>query len=84
MVGFQDGAAGRDDPIVVGKKLIDTFPGQGAYPRRDSIDLKPINGFPYIVDYRDPSAYLEGVLPRLPTQRASEIDQLLPHSWQPD
>jgi len=31
----------------------------------------------------DPYAYLKDVLTRLPTQRASEIDQLLPHNWQP-
>lgn len=31
----------------------------------------------------DPYAYLKDVLTRLPTQRASEIDQLLPHKWQP-
>ena len=31
----------------------------------------------------DPYAYLKAVLTRLPTQRASEIDQLLPHIWQP-
>jgi hypothetical protein len=32
----------------------------------------------------DPYAsYLKGVLTRLPMQRASEIDQLLPHRWQP-
>ncbi len=30
----------------------------------------------------DPYAYLKNVLTRLPTQRASEIDQLLPHNWQ--
>ncbi|MGF6222050.1 transposase [Pseudomonas sp. F-14 TE3482] len=30
----------------------------------------------------DPYAYLKDVLTRLPTQRASEIDQLLPHRWQ--
>ncbi|WP_426144026.1 IS66 family transposase [Pseudomonas sp. DWP3-1-2] len=29
----------------------------------------------------DPYAYLKDVLMRLPTQRASEIDQLLPHQW---
>jgi hypothetical protein len=28
-------------------------------------------------------AYLKDVLIRLPTQWASEIDQLLPHKWQP-
>ncbi|MGH8380532.1 transposase domain-containing protein, partial [Pseudomonas sp.] len=26
-------------------------------------------------------AYLKDVLTRLPTQKASEIDQLLPHQW---
>ena len=31
----------------------------------------------------DPYAYLKDLLTRLPTQRASEIDQLLPHRWQP-
>lgn len=31
----------------------------------------------------DPYAYLKDVLTRLPTQRASEIEQLLPHKWKP-
>ena len=31
----------------------------------------------------DPYAYLEDVLTRLPTQRASKIGQLLPHQWVP-
>ena len=31
----------------------------------------------------DPYAYLKDVLTRLPTQRASEIEELLPHRWQP-
>jgi len=31
----------------------------------------------------DPYAYLKDVLTRLPTQRASEIEQLLPHQWVP-
>lgn len=31
----------------------------------------------------DPYAYLRDVLERLPTQRASEIGELLPHRWQP-
>ncbi|WP_162864286.1 transposase domain-containing protein, partial [Pseudomonas viridiflava] len=31
----------------------------------------------------DPYAYLKDVLTRLPTQRESEIDQLLPHKWKP-
>ncbi|OWK95204.1 hypothetical protein L999_008185, partial [Pseudomonas aeruginosa 148] len=29
----------------------------------------------------DPYAYLKDVLARLPTQRASEITDLLPHKW---
>lgn len=31
----------------------------------------------------DPYAYLKDVLERLPTQRASRIDELLPYRWQP-
>ena len=31
----------------------------------------------------DPYAYLKDVLMRLPTQKASEIEQLLPHRWMP-
>ncbi len=32
----------------------------------------------------DPYAYLKDVLTRLPTHRASQIEELLPHRWQPD
>ena len=32
----------------------------------------------------DPYAYLKDVLTKLPTQRASKIDGLLPHNWRPD
>ncbi|MDP9892609.1 hypothetical protein J2W32_000946 [Variovorax boronicumulans] len=31
----------------------------------------------------DPYAYLKDVFLRLPTQRASQIEDLLPHRWQP-
>ncbi|MET0006043.1 MAG: transposase domain-containing protein, partial [Candidatus Thiodiazotropha sp.] len=31
----------------------------------------------------NPYAYLKDVLERLPTQRASAIDELLPHNWVP-
>ena len=31
----------------------------------------------------DPYAYLKDVLTRLPTHKASRIDELLPHRWQP-
>ena len=30
----------------------------------------------------DPYAYLKDVLTRLPTHRASRIEELLPHRWQ--
>lgn len=29
----------------------------------------------------DPYAYLKDVLTRLPTQKVSKIEQLLPHQW---
>ena len=32
----------------------------------------------------DPYAYLRDVLARLPTQKASRINDLLPHNWQPE
>jgi transposase len=32
---------------------------------------------------RDPHAYLDDILTRLPTHRASDIAALLPHCWQP-
>jgi len=31
----------------------------------------------------DPWAYLRDVLQRLPTQRSSRIEELLPHRWRP-
>ena len=34
------------------------------------------------INGHDPYVYLKDVLTRLPTQRASEIEQLLPHKWQ--
>ena len=38
---------------------------------------------PISVNRHDPYAYLKDVLTRLPTQRASEIGQLLPYQWAP-
>jgi len=35
------------------------------------------------MNWHDPYAYLKGILTRLPTQRTSEIGQLLPHQWAP-
>ncbi|MBQ0794478.1 transposase domain-containing protein, partial [Zhongshania sp.] len=31
----------------------------------------------------DPQAYLKDVMEKLPTHRASNIGELLPHNWQP-
>ena len=31
----------------------------------------------------DPYAYLKDVLTRLPTHKARDIDELLPHLWRP-
>ena len=31
----------------------------------------------------DPYAYLKDVLTRLPTHKASRVEELLPHRWQP-
>lgn len=33
------------------------------------------------INRHDPYVYLKDVLTRLPTQRASEIEELLPHKW---
>ena len=32
----------------------------------------------------DPYAYLSDVLKRLPTHKVTQIEELLPHRWQPD
>ncbi len=31
----------------------------------------------------DPYGYLKGILTRLPTHKASQIEELLPHRWKP-
>ena len=36
------------------------------------------------INGHDPYAYLRDVLERLPTQRASHIDEMLPHHWRPN
>jgi transposase len=50
--------------------------GQRAAAVMSLIQSARING-------HDPYAYLKDVLTRLPTQKASRIDELLPHNWQP-
>ena len=36
------------------------------------------------LNLHDSYSYLKDVLTRLPTQRASKVDELLPHHWQPN
>ena len=50
--------------------------GQRAAAVMSLIQSAKLNG-------HDPYAYLKDVLERLPTQRASDIDALLPHRWTP-
>jgi transposase len=50
--------------------------GQRAAAVMSLIQSAKLNG-------HDPYAYIKDVLTRLPTQKYSQIDQLLPHRWQP-
>lgn len=50
--------------------------GQRAAAVMSLIQSAKLNG-------HDPHAYLKDVLSRLPTQKHSAIDELLPHRWQP-
>ena len=50
--------------------------GQRAAAIMSLIQSAKLNG-------HDPYAYLKDVLHRLPTQRACDIDALLPHRWGP-
>lgn len=50
--------------------------GQRAAAITSLIQSAKLNG-------HDPYAYLKDVLTRLPTHKACDIDQLLPHTWQP-
>jgi len=65
-------ATGRKNWLFAG-----TLPaGQRAAVITSLIQTAKLNG-------HGPYAYLKDVLQRLPTQRASEIGQLLPHRWSP-
>ena len=50
--------------------------GQRAAAVMSLIQSAKLNG-------HDPYAYLKDVLARLPTQKNSAIDELLPHNWTP-
>lgn len=65
-------ATGRRNWLFAGTLLA----GQRAAAITSLIQSAELNG-------HDPYAYLKDVLTRLPTQRARDIDHLLPHLWQP-
>ncbi|SDY55656.1 IS66 C-terminal element [Pseudomonas sp. NFACC08-1] len=55
--------------------------GRGRDGKRAAAIMSLIQSAP--INEHDPYAYLKDVLTRLPTQRASEIEQLLAHQWMP-
>jgi transposase len=65
-------AIGRNNWLFAGSLRA----GQRAAAVMSLIQSAKLNG-------HDPYAYLKDVLTRLPTQRASMIEELLPHRWQP-
>ena len=65
-------ATGRKNWLFAGTLLA----GQRAAAITSLIQSAKLNG-------HDPYAYLKDVLTRLPTHKARDIDQLLPHIWQP-
>ena len=65
-------AIGRNNWLFAGSLRA----GQRAAAVMSLIQSAKLNG-------HDPYAYLKDVLARLPTQKYSQIDQLLPHRWQP-
>ena len=65
-------AIGRNNWLFAGSLRA----GQRAAAVMSLIQSAKLNG-------HDPYAYLKDVLTRLPTQRASQIRELLPHRWQP-
>ena len=65
-------AIGRNNWLFAGSLRA----GQRAAAVMSLIQSAKLNG-------HDPYAYLKDVLTRLPTQKNSQIDELLPHRWQP-
>jgi transposase len=67
-------------PIAIGRKnwlfAGSLLAGQRAAAITSLIQSAKLNGY-------DPHAYLRDVLRRLPTHRASQIGELLPHRWVP-
>jgi transposase len=65
-------ALGRRNWLFVGSQLA----GERAAVVMSLLQSAKLNG-------HEPWAYLKDVLTRLPTQLNSQIEQLLPHRWQP-
>ncbi|MGB2883173.1 MAG: transposase, partial [Rhodoferax sp.] len=65
-------AIGRNNWLFAGSLRA----GQRAAAVMSLIQSAKLNG-------HDPYAYLKDVLARLPTQKNSQIDELLPHRWKP-
>jgi hypothetical protein len=65
-------AIGRNNWLFAGSLRA----GQRAAAVMSLIQSAKLNG-------HDPYAYLKDVLARLPTHKNSQIEELLPHSWQP-
>ena len=65
-------AIGRNNWLFAGSLRA----GQRAAAVMSLIQSAKLNG-------HDPYAYLKDVLARLPTQKNSQIEELLPHRWQP-
>ena len=65
-------AIGRNNWLFAGSLLA----GQRAAAVMSLIQSAKLNG-------HDPYAYIKDVLTRLPTQKNSQIEELLPHRWQP-
>jgi transposase len=65
-------AIGRNNWLFAGSLRA----GQRAAAVMSLIQSAKLNG-------HDPYAYLKDVLARLPTHKNSQIEQLLPHRWQP-
>ena len=75
---FQEVIGGRLRPIALGRSnwlfAGSLRAGQRAAAVMSLIQSAKLNG-------HDPYRYLKDVLQRLPTQRASQIEDLLPHRW---
>ena len=69
---FRPVATGRKNWLFAGTLLA----GQRAAAITNLIQSAKLNG-------HDPYAYLKDVLTRLPNHKDRDVDQLLPHLWQP-